>query len=173
MTIESQLEAARLAVENVSPITRSIYVFAVGLRQLCAEHETAFAAILATHPAPDPLRLGSGLNHIFTTTKSAFAEVATLRAARDQAEALPEVQAAIAEIEPMVAEVHRLEAALEAQQAAAAQAEFALQEAEAAALEKARAKVQDDPQVKKAREALAGIRRLGVPLDVVADRFHG
>ncbi len=85
------------------------------------------------------------------------------------------VAAEIPALDALFAEIAEAEAR-EAEAATAAQAaQNALEEAEEAARLKLEAKIQADPGVVKARAALAGIKRLGQPLDLdrelVAD-FH-
>ena len=87
-------------------------------------------------------------------------------------EADPAFSEARAALDPLHQE---LAAAVEREAAEAHEerkATAALAEAEAAAREKIEGKVQADPNVQKARQALASIRRLGQPLDVLAEDFH-
>ena len=99
-------------------------------------------------------------------------DLAAARIVLDLLEASAEFREAAATLDPLHQE---LAAAVEREAAEARktrEAEAAVEAAEAAAREKIEGKVQADPNVQKAREALASIRRLGQPLDVLAEDFH-
>lgn len=100
------------------------------------------------------------------TRSDAGAELANAMAVRDFLEELPTLAEARKVLDPLHQE---LAEAIEAERQAEAEhraAEKAVADAEGAAREKALAKIDQDPKVKKAREALAGIKRLGEPLSV-------
>jgi hypothetical protein len=118
---------------------------------------------------PDQMPLGGYLDNPVVRHLS---ELKTLREIIEQS---PQFAEATKRLVPLHAELAEAEAR-ESEAATAAQAaQSALEEAEEAARLKLEAKIQADPGVVKARAALAGIKRLGQPLDLdrelVAD-FH-
>jgi hypothetical protein len=108
---------------------------------------------------PDQMAIGG---HLDNPVVRHLSELKTLREIIEES---PQFAEATEKLVPLYAE---LDAALVREQeaaVAAAAAKAALDEAEAAARVKLEAKIQADPGVVKARANLAGIKRLGQPLD--------
>ena len=116
---------------------------------------------------PDQMPLGGYLDN------PVVRHLSELKVLRELIEESPQFAEAVEKLVPLHAELEAAEAREAEAAAVESAARIALEAAEEAAREKLAAKVQADPNVQKARQALAGIRRLGQPLDpeaVDADR---
>jgi hypothetical protein len=116
---------------------------------------------------PDQMPLGGYLDN------PVVRQLSELKILRELIEESPQFAEAVEKLVPLHAELEAAEAREAEAAVVESAARIALEAAEEAAREKLAAKVQADPNVQKARQALAGIRRLGQPLDpepVDADR---
>ena len=122
----------------------------------------AIAVTLLNHQGvDDPDKMGIG-GHLDNAVVRHLAELKVLREIIEESPQFAEAQRVLVPLHAELAEA----GVREAEAATAAQAaRNALNEAEEAARVKLLAKVAADPGVQKARAALAGIKRLGQPLD--------
>ena len=161
-------------LEAVPARFRLAHTRATALRGHIAELEIPVMIGIENGGAGDTTNPSNNLNALVSigaasqVTQLIAAEklLALIEKSADYREAVPLIEPLL---ELAAADVAGIEEAARKQR----EAETALDDAERAAREKLAAKVQADPNVQKARQALAGIRRLGQPLDpepVDADR---
>jgi hypothetical protein len=157
-------------LEAVPARLRLAHIRATALRGHIAELEIPAMIGIENGGTGDTLNPSNNLNALVSI--GAASQVTQLIAA-EKLLALIEKSADFIEAVPLIEPLLELAAAdvaeIEEADRKQREAETALDDAERAAREKLAAKVQADPNVQKARQALAGIRRLGRPLDREAE----
>ena len=155
MTTTEQLEAVRNQIGDISHNVRCAYVNTMVLRHLYEEKESLFNFSLCEHPAPQVLNIQNSAAHMagFVTT-GMLQEFTATKTALDLAEASDAWKEANGIIGPLVDEIRKLEAQIERENAEHGARLRALAEAEEAATAAALAKVDRDPKVIAARQAL-------------------
>lgn len=153
-------------LESVPARLRLAHARAVALRAWIAELQIPIMIGIEHGGTGDPRNPVNNLNNLHSIARST--QVAELLAAERVLaliEASADYKEAVPVIEPLLALCAQDAAEIEEADRKKREAEAALSEAERVAAEKLAAKVQADPAVVKARQALAGIKRLGVPLE--------
>lgn len=162
-------EQIRAEIAAVPPEIRVAYVHTLAARLAVQGFErTAAVSLLNFRGGEDLANPANNVSNVIAFARSdAGRDLAAARITLDLLEGSPEFKEASAILDPLEA---ALAAAVErelAEDHAHRLAEVAVEEAEEAARVKLAAKIGDDPQVKKAKAALAGIKRLGQPLEEI------
>ena len=164
-------QSIRAQIDAVSPELRIARNHTLAAQMAVSQLEALASVALLSHRGGEDLsNPANGISTILSFARSdAGRDLAAARIVLNLLEASTEFKSAFAILNPLHQE---LAEAVEREEAEARDERLALaavEAAEQAARAKVEARIQADPNVVKARAALAGVKRLGQPLDPEAE----